>query len=463
MLHTPPPLALLATLAFIVFLFRRDLREEPQMSRALWLPLIWMFLLGSRFVSQWLNIFGFSLGAATLEEGSPLDALTFLVLLIAGIRVLRQRGVNLAEFVQNNRVLTFFFIYCFFAIFWSDFPFVSFKRWIKILGHPIMVLIVYTEPDPEQALTRLLKWTGYILAPVSVLFIKYYPDIGRGFDQWTGDPMNVGITADKNALGHDCMVLGIFLVWYGMKVWRQERTPARRNELAICGLLLGMNAWLIYMAHSMTAAMSLVIGIATLIFVGLPFVDKRAVGVILFGVAVSLAIAELGFGASAHVVEFLGKDSTLTGRTELWQELLKFSINPLIGTGFEGFWLGERFDQISQGHWWQPNQAHNGYLETYLNLGVLGVCFMVILLIVALMRSCNELYRDFELGRFQLGLLSMVVIYNWTEAAFKGLSFVWFVFFLVVIDYPQSRVQRVNELVQTGEVDEGWLAASEKH
>ena len=155
-LHLSPPLALFLTVAFIVFLFRRDIREKPDVSGALWLPLLWLVLTCSRGLSAWLNIFGLPVsGAVSVEEGSPLDALFYFVLIIAGFCVLTKRQVRLSEIVRNNGWLIAFLLYCFISIAWSDFPFVAFKRWIKILGHPIMALIVLTEPDPEEALNTV--------------------------------------------------------------------------------------------------------------------------------------------------------------------------------------------------------------------------------------------------------------------------------------------------------------------
>jgi hypothetical protein len=45
-----------------------------------------------------------------------------------------------------------------------------------VLGHPIMALIVPTEPDPGEALTRLMKRCAYVIVPVSHLFIKSIPN-----------------------------------------------------------------------------------------------------------------------------------------------------------------------------------------------------------------------------------------------------------------------------------------------
>ena len=167
----PPPIALVLYLGAVVWLFRRDFRQKPNVTGALWIPLIWMFIIMSRFISSWLDMFGIHVGGGSVEEGSPVDALGSLILIVAGLTVLVRRGINFPELLRRNQWLTIFFIYCFLAVFWSDYPFVSFKRWVKILGQPITVLVLFTEPDFETALIVLMKRLAYVIVPVSVLFI----------------------------------------------------------------------------------------------------------------------------------------------------------------------------------------------------------------------------------------------------------------------------------------------------
>ena len=151
-LHLPPPLALFLTLAFIVFLFQRDVRERPNVSSALWLPVLWLVFTCSRPVTTWLNIFGLPVsGGASNEEGSPVDACFVYAMATAGLFVLSQRQVSLSEVLQRNGWLVAFIAYCFISVLWSDYPFISFRRVTKIFGHPIMALIVLTEPDFEEA------------------------------------------------------------------------------------------------------------------------------------------------------------------------------------------------------------------------------------------------------------------------------------------------------------------------
>ena len=101
--HLPPQVGLFLTLALIIFLFRRDIREQPNISGALWLPVLWLVLNSSRSFTQWLNIFGLPVsGPASAEEGSPLDACFYLALAIAGFCVLNNRQQQFSEIVSKN-------------------------------------------------------------------------------------------------------------------------------------------------------------------------------------------------------------------------------------------------------------------------------------------------------------------------------------------------------------------------
>jgi exopolysaccharide production protein ExoQ len=444
-LHTPPAIALLFTVGFIIFLFRRDIREQPNVTGALWLPLIWMILIGSRSPTQWLSLTGY-IGGSSMDEGTPLDALVFFTLIAAGFYVLNKRQVTLSEIFRNNGWLMAFLLYCLVSILWSDSPFVASKRWIKVLGHPIMVLILFTEPDPDEAVERLMKRTAYFFVPMSILFIKYYPELGRGWDDWSGVAMNNGINTNKNELGFVCMILGFFLFWHLLQVLKMEKSKARRNEFLLTATFLCMICWLLSKAGSATSDFSLLIAGSIVLALGLRSVNKRAIGVYAILTIAVLVAGELTFGIFGRIVAFSGHGQTIAGRGDLWGELLAFHTNPIFGVGFESFWLGARLKTLWARHWWLPTQAHNGYLETYLNLGLVGL-FLLIGLIIATFRKIRiDLLRNFEFARFRLGFLAAVVFYNWTEASFKGLHPVWFVFYIIAMDYPRPHSAPVEQL-----------------
>src|SRR4029077_3152784 len=171
-----------------------------------------------------------------------------------------------------------FMVYCFLAIVWSDFPFVAFKRWIKTLGHPIMVLIVLTEADPREGIKRVLKRVAFLTVPLSVIFIKYYPQYGRGFDSWTGEAFNNGVGLNKNELGYGCLVFGLFFFWNLLSARQLTPKLRRWEEYGICLVFLGMIQWLSTMANSATSLSCSVVAAATMVVVGTPLVNRRFIG-----------------------------------------------------------------------------------------------------------------------------------------------------------------------------------------
>jgi exopolysaccharide production protein ExoQ len=450
----PPQLALLLTTIFVLFLFWRDVKERPPITGALWIPLLWMLILGSRGPSEWL--FGFGSSYETQTEGSPLDAAVYFSLPFVGLVVLMRRRVSLSTVLSRNPWWLAFLAYCAIAILWSDFPFVALKRWVKVLGHPVMVLIIATEPDPREAVVRLMKRAAYVLVPFSIMLIKYYPTLGRGYSSWTGEAFYTGVTLNKNALGMLCLLLGFFFVWHFLIVLRRKRDIARRHELLLIVAFLYMIQWLVFMANSATALMALVVGISILLLLGLPFVNTRYVAGYLLLVLMVLFSADFVFGLSDLLLQALGRDPTLTGRVQLWDTLLKFGVNPILGAGFESFWLGARAEAIQAMFRWRPNQAHNGYLETYLNLGLIGVILLAIWILATFRRASHTLLTDFDVGRFQMGLLASVLVYNYTEASFRALHLIYFGFYLIALNYPraesvlrESRTSNVGTMQRT--------------
>ncbi|HTY24158.1 MAG TPA: O-antigen ligase family protein, partial [Desulfomonilaceae bacterium] len=130
-------------------------------------------------------------------------------------------------------------------------------------------------------------------------------------------------------------------------------------------------------------------------------------------------ILAFGLDLNGKMASVVGRDPTLTDRTLIWHVVLSEHTNPVFGTGYESFWLGSRLDRI----WAQVgpvNEAHNGYLEAYLNLGGIGL----ILLLAFLLASYGTIFSTFKtsapLARFNLVVWATVLFYNVTEAAFRS-------------------------------------------
>ncbi len=105
---------------------------------------------------------------------------------LAAIVVLIHRSSRTRDLLVANWPILIYFFYCLISVAWSYHPDVSFKRWIKAIGDLAMVLVIVTDGHPVAALRRLISRVGFLLLPASVLLIRYYGDLGRGYDPAAG-------------------------------------------------------------------------------------------------------------------------------------------------------------------------------------------------------------------------------------------------------------------------------------
>jgi exopolysaccharide production protein ExoQ len=418
-----------------LFLLHRDTTSRT--SAALWIPVAWLSIGASRSVGQWLGAAPAMRTPEQYLDGSPLDALIFVALEAAALLVLVARHPRSGAFLRANGPLLVFFLYCAASVVWSDYPLVAFKRWTKAAGNVVMVLVVLTDPDPRAAVRALLARTGFVLIPLSVLLIKYYPELGRGFDLWSGRAYNVGVGIDKNALGIICLIFGLGSLWRLFTALQSGEPRRVTRPLIAHGVVVAMAVWLLFRADSATSLGCFIIGGALLALIGwrghalpAPIVHLLAVGIVF------VSLFALFINTEAGLIQAMGRDSTLTTRTQLWEDLLRVPVDPLFGTGFESFWLGERATSLWAKRWWHPNQAHNGYLETYLNLGWLGLGFLGCVLVWGYRNIVDALQSDPELGSLRLAFFVIAVLFNLTEAAFKVIHPIWIVFILAVMAAP---------------------------
>jgi exopolysaccharide production protein ExoQ len=433
-----PSIAAVVFVLGILGLFLLDRERKVRTSWALWLPTAWLLLAGSRAVSTWLDMTP-TRSPEQYLEGSPLDRAVYVSMLAAGFIALFGRRRIVAKVLRKNWPIVAFVLYCAISITWSDYPGVALKRWIKSLGDYVMVLIVLTDHDRERALKHVLARAAFLLMPLSVLFIKYYPGVGRGYAaHWEGTQFFIGVADNKNMLGMTCLVFGFAALWRVLQGWSEPRRE-RNKILLVHGSILAMAIWLLLKSDSKTS-LACFVATSGLIVAHTFFkvARKRVVVNLLVAAAVVASFSVLFLGIGGGLLETMGRNSTLTGRTDIWEVLLKVPINPVFGTGFESFWLGKRLAylwtfQIVNG----INEAHDGYFEVYLNLGWIGVAFLAGLLWTGYRNILRLLERDPEAGRLRLGFFVIAVIYNFTEAGIRTTDLVWIAFIFAVMALPK--------------------------
>lgn len=432
-----------ASLAFLIFgvgvagLFFLDRDKSSRTSKALWLPVIWIWIAGSRTVSLWLGIGSESAGnlASTLD-GSPLDAVIFEVLIFAGVIVLCCRRKRAISLLHASVPVLVYFLYCLVSTAWSPIHGPAFKRWIKDVGDLVMVCIIFTDANPIGALRRLYSRVGFILLPFSIPLIRY-SSLGVYYDE-TG-PTNTGVSTNKNSLGLIVFVISLGALWNVRSLLLDKKAPSRTRRLVAQGTLLLIGVILLQMAHCATAVACFVLGSGLMLATSLRAIRNRprrvhalCLGVILVG-GVALLL-----GGESIVTSALGKRADL-GRTDIWKASIAAADNPVFGTGFESFW-NTNVEKVARGlrGYWAPTihnlvSAHNGYIEVYLDLGWVGVSLISLILIRGYRHAIRCFQRNPELGSLMLTYIATSAFYSISEVGFRVLTPSWIFLLLAVV------------------------------
>jgi O-antigen ligase len=430
----------------IVGLFWLDRERKGRTSACLCFPVLWILIACSRSVSQWLQV-GVPIDSSDqVLEGSPLDRNVYMGLVAVGVIVLACRASRLGKLLRGNPAVVVFFLYCLISLVWSDYAEVAFKRWIKALGDFIMVLIVLTDRDPAAAVKRVLVRTSYLLIPLSLLFVKYYPELGKGYGRWDYRAYFTGVTTNKNALGAICLLFGLASVWRFAAALREKQAW----QMIAHGVILGMVFWLFWIANSLTSLSSFLLAFPLVLVASRrAFIRRPAALHLLAGSVVAMSLCTLFVVPS--LLSTVGRNATLTDRTGIWELALTLTPSPVVGTGFESFWLGRRLDWMWAAYSWHPNQAHNGYLETYLNLGWVGVILLGGVIVSGYRHVLDAVRRKLPTADLAFGYFVVGVVYNCTEAAFFRMTApIWIFFLMAILKLPRSR-SMPQDLAGTGD------------
>jgi exopolysaccharide production protein ExoQ len=412
----------------------KNAEQKKGVSLGLWVPLIWYALASSRGVSRWFYP-EFDPQNLNYLEGTPLDRAVFIGLMVVGVLILARRKVDWAQVGRNNVWIVLLFFYMGMSLFWSDFMGVALRRWIKAIGDLVMVLIVLTEADPLEAVSTLLRRCFYLIIPLSVITIKYYRPIGVVWNYLEKESW-IGVTTHKNSLGQVAMISGVYFIWNIIR--------GRGKRLWVDFLLLIMTLWLLRGPDASSSKTSIVIffvGLGLLLVLHLMrsnlTLTKRFTVIVIFLVTFSSLMIPFATYSSlvSSTIEAIGRDKTLTDRSDLWADLFNIaSLHPFVGVGYGSFWIGDLTHNLWEKHTWMPKQGHNGYIDVYLELGWVGLVLLIGVIVVAYKSILKMFEFNAGLGKLQLILLTMVLLNNITESSFlRGANNLWFVFLLSAV------------------------------
>lgn len=385
--------------------------------------------------------------AESFQEGNPVNRTVSLILLMLGIAILLSRSFRWRDFFLRNRVLTAYLLFALISVVWSDFPSAAFRKWFRDLAVYVMVLVILSESQPLISLGVLLRRLGYLLIPLSIVFIKYFPTLARQYDPYTGDVTYCGATTSKNMLGELCLVCGLYFLWDIVVRWSNRTNRRDKQVILVNAAMIGMVVWLIVTCNSATSQACLAIGSVLILAAHTRAVRRKPVKLTVIVPIVFLVYALLffGMGMSTKFAQMVGRTS-LSGRTDIWQIVLSQHTNPLLGTGYESFWLGPRLQQVWAAGMGELNEAHNGYLEVYLNLGYAGLALLLLFVAATYRNICRRFTPFSSIASLSLAIWTAFLFHNCTEADFRS-GLMWFTFLLAALPAAMLKRERATETV----------------
>lgn len=400
---------------------------------ALIIPGIWIAIAATRPVSYW---FGAPEEEEMNVEGNPINTVTLAILIISAIYVLQRRGIVWSSVIRKNKIL--FSLYFFFALaaVLSEMPFICLKRVIKDFGCVLAALVILTEMRPDLAIRAVFSRVAYIVLPLSIICWKYFPAIGRTYSI-EGEPMFNGLSTQKNTLGQATMVFGMLML-YDFLQNRKSPFPTKAGKLKwVNAFMLAMAVWILVKSNSKTALACMALGVAVLWGVGKVLEMNNGRRILARCLVVGLLTAGIvkSFGISDIVISALGREPTLTGRTAIWEAVKAQNTDPIIGEGFNLFWSSAKgkavIDQVGR-----INSTHNGYLEMYVDGGLIATGLLLLLLYSSARRSIGRVFACVNLSELGLTFWVVAVFYNFSESSFFRLDILWMAFLFFLLEIP---------------------------
>jgi O-antigen ligase len=276
-------------------------------------------------------------------------------------------------------------------------------------------------------LSRFWRWAYTALALAS--FIMKPPGAGGDF---------AGLTLSKNALGG---VLALCTAFWYLHYSQGAKTNKER------WISLGMMFFSFYLVRAnksggaLVATIILIIAVSSLNFLKKLSFQWAFTAIICFLVVSIIMTVFVVDNLEEIIVGGLGKDLTLTGRTEFWPQLMDAANQrPWFGYGYEGFFQQGKLGAGTPAYFiytpngFQPSNPHNGPIGILLAFGWPGLILMMISLLLNLAYAVRYLSRSkLEDAGMPICFLVYIIMSNITEGYILGTGNAWLSYAMLTV------------------------------
>jgi exopolysaccharide production protein ExoQ len=305
---------------------------------------------------------------------------------------------------------------------WSDEPDTTMRRSIALILSTLFCMYIVAR--------FTMREFAAILLYVAFCFIIF--SLGAALIPGFGiDPSGAwqGFTGYKNDFGRQIAII------LAMAVFLRKASPdwvgSKGKIIAVCALPL------LLLSNSSTSLITLVCSVLGGYFLRIVFAERHGRSTVGSDIRFSIAavflilVSAIVIVGLPAIVQLVGRDLTLTGRTDIWAFALEMGARrPVLGAGFRAFWIDVNTLYWNEYLWWSddeqvratylgPDHGHSSYLDTWLELGWVGCLFLAGWIVSALLHVRACFMRGLEDVALPLGgMLSFALVYGITEKLF---------------------------------------------
>jgi exopolysaccharide production protein ExoQ len=294
-----------------------------------------------------------------------------------------------------------------FSLGWSPIPGATFAGAVLITMAVFSGAAVARSLKPAEFLSMAdLAFRGIILMSLALASVR--PDLGLENSGPTAGSL-VGIYPTRNVLGYVIVLGCVFLLLGG----------AKRTTKMVFGLLyVGALAWTGSQTSFVALLLAFSVGVITMRLKD-GVASARAAALAL-GFAMASAAGVVLFQERSSFAASLGRDLSFSGRTDIWSLTIEMAGDrPWLGWGYgTGFSAhsptGQTFYSVLG---WIPPTAHNGFLNIYLELGLVGVALAGVVLLANAVRAVRALAQKAvpEVAPFATTILAVLLCVDLME------------------------------------------------
>ncbi|MBD2567388.1 O-antigen ligase family protein [Anabaena lutea] len=379
-----------------------------------------------------------------VEYDSSLIRIINLLLYIVTSLLLVLRWKKTLFVLIKDRWIFPLLLFSAFSIFWSFDQATTLKNSVTLIGSSLFGLYLASRYTIKQQL-NLLAWAFGIIILLSFIFAVALPSYGimggvhKG--KWRG------VFLHKNGLGAKMVMSSMFFLLLAYK--------SKKNKWLVWGGF-SLSVLLMLLASSTSSLLNLLMLICAFFMfqtARLPYLLMLPTLTLI--IAIGQVLYVWFVSNSEKVFASLGKDSTLTGRGDLWPFVFDMIWkHPWIGYGYGGFWQG--WDGIGSAYiWratgWSPTHPHNGFLALWLDVGLLGLgffclgCLQTFLKAIAWVRLTKDTAEMWPIMH-----ITYMIIANLTETdLLNSNSIVWVLYVSASMSLSNNRITKPDIMVET--------------